>query len=1010
MNDKSQNTPRGKAASASEGARRSAISSSFERFEKRQSELWRLTFLVLFLLVLAYAWTSWGSIRNLTHHFEALPIGLVVLVLLFSAYMWKKTREISELRGLLRGIEERDAAPPSDRQMDQLFEMISKSQQGYRDLIDSFDDLLLAVTLDGKIRAVNRSFSDLVETPFSEIIGKPISEFVQEGSGQEEELLKRSMPRFMERRHWTGVLQVRLKNQTSPFYFDCVVHAMMRGENIHGITVLARDVSALRRNETRFTELFETLQEGIYITTPDGRILDANPALVRMLGYGSKEDLLKRQVAEILVDPSERKALMEQAETQPMVSGREVTLLRKDGGSIVCLNTAAAVRDNAGKVVRYQGAVMDVTERREIERRLRQQQEFARRLVDNFPDMILVLDTNKQYTFVSPRCREILNYEPAELAALGFGHCAHPEDMPTVRMLYDDIVNGRRTFETLEVRVRRKQGDWRRVLFNFSPLSDESGNIEGVVLSGRDVTDLKRLEEQLIQAEKLAAMGQMLAGVAHELNNPLTAVLGVTELLRERAPDDESFKRQLDLTHRQARRAARIVQNLLEFSRPASSQKKLLDVNNLLERTLQLHEHSLRRNNVEVDFRPDTNLPGVIGDANQLIQVFLNLVTNAEQAIREVRESGRLQIRPGLSGDRVSITFQDDGVGIRPEALPRIFDPFYTTKRPGGGTGLGLSICMSIVREHGGLIEAESLPAGGSAFTVTLPIAPNEKPDPPSASAEPVAASPGSASPASASPAASPGQGQGVPAPAESSFASVLAALGHGSVDSANAPSASAQSAAPPSGLQAREEAAVSSSAEILKGRSVLVLDDEESLRQLLQEGLSAQGLRVDCAATAEEALALIRRFWESGPESLKNDNWAGGARSSKAPHSGTADRQIGSDAVSVSSANGGHALEDVPHSVVHGSPGGYDILLCDLHLSAGGFFVDGREATARLLEATAAAGLPKPAVIYMTGDLTDPAPETPARGEPSFLQKPFRISEVLSLFRDVLSPEPQPK
>ena len=964
MNDKSQNTPRGKPGATSEDARRSAISSSFERFEKRQNELWRLTFLILFLLVLAYAWTSWGSIRSLTHHFEALPIGLVVLVALFSAYMWKKTREISELRGLLRGIEERDAQPPSDRQMDQLFEMISKSQQGYRDLIDSFDDLLLAVTLDGKIRAVNRSFSDLVETPFQEIIGKPISEFVQEGSGQEEELLKRSMPRFLERRQWTGVLQVRLKNQKSPFYFDCVVHAMMRGENIHGITVLARDVSALRRNETRFTELFETLQEGIYITTPDGRILDANPALVRMLGYDSKEDLLKRQVPEILLDPAERKALMQQAAAQPMVAGREVTLLRKDGGSIVCLNTVASVRDNAGKVVRYQGAVMDITERREIERRLRQQQEFARRLVDNFPDMILVLDTNSQYTFVSPRSREVLGYEPQEIAALGFGHCVHPEDMPSVRMLYDDIVAAKRTYESLEVRARRKQGDWRRILFNFSPLADESGNIEGVVLSGRDVTDLKRLEEQLIQAEKLAAMGQMLAGVAHELNNPLTAVLGVTELLRERAGHDESFMRQLDLTHRQARRAARIVQNLLEFSRPGSAQKKLLDVNNLIERTLQLHEHSLRRNNIEVDFRPDTGLPGILGDANQLIQVFLNLVTNAEQAMREVRESGRLTIRQGRSGDRISITFQDDGVGIRPEALPRLFDPFYTTKRPGGGTGLGLSICMSIVREHGGLIEAEALPAGGSAFTVTLPPAPVEKLPAEKTSIEkldaPAPLEPGlsSASFATAS-----------TAPAESGVPSVT--------------SASAKSAAPNS-------AATSSSAEILKGRSVLVLDDEESLRQLLHEGLSPQGLRVDCAATAEDALALIRRFWENSPDSPDNENDDGDAANRRRP----------SDAVASSRENAASSLENR-----------YDILLVDLHLSAGGYFVNGREAASRLLEAIAAAGLQKPAVIYMTGDLTDPGPETPARGEPAFLQKPFRISEVLALFREVLAPaEPRPK
>jgi two-component system NtrC family sensor kinase len=906
MNDKNQNTQRSKAGMPDEDARRSAISSSLERFEKRQNELWRLTFLILFLLVLAYAWTSWGSIRALAQRYEALPIGLVVLVVLFGAYMWKKTREISELRGLLRGIEERDAQPPSDKQIDQLFDIISRSQQGYRDLIDSFDDILMAVTMDGKIRAVNRIFADLVQTPFQEIIGRPLNEFVQAGTQQDEDLLERAMPRFLERHHWTGVVQVRMKNQSSPFYFDCVAHAMMRGDSANGITVLARDVSALRRNETRFTELFETLQEGIYIATPEGRILDANPALVRMLGYDSKEDLLKRQVPEILVDPAERKALMEQAETHPMVQGREITLLRKDGTSIICLNTAAAVRDNSGKVARYQGAVMDVTERREIERRLRQQQEFARRLVDNFPDLILVLDTNSHYTFISPRCQEVLGYPLDEAHKMEFGGRTHPEDLPAALSVYKDIVAGKQIFASLELRVRHKRGDWRRILFNFSPLSGEKGEIEGVVLSGRDVTDLKRLEEQLIQAEKLAAMGQMLAGVAHELNNPLTAVLGVTELLRERAGQDESFKRQLDLTHRQARRAARIVQNLLEFSRPGSAQKRLLDVNNLIDRTLQLHEHSLRRSNIEVDFRPETGLPGIIGDANQLIQVFLNLVTNAEQAIREVRDSGRLQIRPARAGDRLSITFQDDGVGIRPEALPRLFDPFYTTKRPGGGTGLGLSICMSIIREHGGIIEAEALPAGGSAFTVFLPPAPVEK------------------------------------SPAEKTDAPSAPASSESEVPSAPATPASAPA-----------NAAVSPSAEILKGRSVLVLDDEESLRQLLHEGLSSQGLRVDCAATVEDALTLLL-----------------------------------------------HPDQNAPRP-------SYDILLCDLHLSAGGFFVDGREAAAQIL---ASSGAQKPAVIYMTGDLTDTGPESPARGEPLFLQKPFRISEVLGLFREVLSVEPQPK
>ena len=879
MSDENQNAPRTTGASSPGADRRSAITSRFEQFEKRQSELWRLTFLVLFLLVLAYAWTSWGSIRSLAHRYEALPIGLVVLVVLFGAYMWKKTQEISELRGLMRGLEHRDAAPPSERQLDQLFDIISRSQQGYRDLIDSFDDVLLALTLDGQIRAVNRSFSDLVATPFQQIIGKPLSEFVQEGSGEEQELFRRAMPRFLERRQWSGVVQVRLKNQSPPFYFDCVAHAMMRDDKIHGITVLARDVSALRRNETRFTELFESLQEGIYITTSEGSILDANPALVRMLGYESKEELLKRQVSEIFVDAADRKILKEQVERQQMVQGREITLIRKDGTSIVCLNTAAAVRDNTGRVVRYQGALMDITERREMEHRLHQQQEFARRLVDNFPDLILVLDTTNRYTFISPRCEEVLGYNIAEAQSMEFGDRTHPEDLPALLSVYKDILSGQQTFASLEIRVRHKNGDWRRIRFNFSPLCDERNNIEGVVLSGRDVTDLKRLEEQLIQAEKLAAMGQMLAGVAHELNNPLTAILGVTELLRERVGSDESAKRQLELTHRQARRAARIVQNLLEFSRPASPQKRHLDVNGLVERTLQLHEHSLRRNSIEVDFRPQSDLPGVVGDANQLIQVLLNLVTNAEQAIREVRETGRLQIRLGCTGRHVSITVQDDGVGIRPEALPRIFDPFYTTKRPGGGTGLGLSICMSIIREHGGNIEAETLPAGGSAFTIQLPAVPGEPPEM-------------------------------IPAPSEAGVTSHLS---------------------------------VHPAADLFKGRAVLVLDDEESIRLLLREGLSAHGLNVNCAATVEEALDHLQRC-------------------------------------------------------------SYELFLCDLHLSSGGSVEDGRAAAARIL---ASAGAHKPAVIYMTGDLIDTAEGAASHGEPFVLQKPFRISDVLVLFREVLAAAP---
>jgi PAS domain S-box-containing protein len=838
-----ENSPSG---ASSDESPRSSVADRLAQFEKRQRHLWFFTYVLLALLTLAYAFASWQAIRSFARRFEFLLPALIVVVGTIIIYAWKRNKEIAELRGLVRGIEQHVATPPSDRQFDKLFSVIERSQQGYRDLIDSFDDVLVAVTLDGEVRAANRSFADLVGSSFQEIVGHPLSEFIEDGGGEGPNVIERHMPRFLEKRHWTGVVQVRLKKRNSISYFDCVIHAMMRDGRIQGMTVLARDITASRRNEARFTELFETLQEGIYIVTPEDQILDVNPALVRILGYGSKAELLARKVSEVFPDESLRSMIRQEVDRQPVLEGREVTLLRKDGTPVTCLNTAAAVRDSSGKILRYQGALMDISSRREIERRLHKQQEFARRLVDSFPDLILVLDTQSHYTFVSPRCREVLGYELSDTRDMQFGGRTHPEDLPGLMTLYRDLIRGQQSFSSMEVRVRHKQGDWRRILFNFSPLYDESNKIEGVVLSGRDVTDLKRLEEQLIQAEKLAAMGQMLAGVAHELNNPLTAILGVTELVREREGLDDSMKRQLDLTHRQARRAARIVQNLLEFSRPASPQKKPIDVNSIIERTLQLHEHSLRRNQVAVDFASRTDLPPVVGDANQLVQVLLNLITNAEQAIREVRESGRVQIRLGSSGGNVVITVQDDGVGISPEALPKLFDPFYTTKRPGGGTGLGLSICLSIVREHGGTIQAETLPGGGSAFKVYLPIARDV---------------PRGASPARSADASDSGSDHS-PRPTPT----------------------------------------------VLKGIHVLVLDDEESIRSLLEEGLGAHGLKVSTASTAEEAAALI------------------------AAHP-------------------------------------CDALLCDLRLKNAGAFSDGQAAAAHV---ASAAGSQKPIVIFMTGEYVD--------------------------------------
>jgi PAS domain S-box-containing protein len=851
----------------------SAVVTRLEAYQKRQHELWGLTFFLLFVITSVFAWFSWPTIKAASVHLEALPIGLVILVGLLAVYIWRKTQQIAELKGMVRGLDQRASSPPNDQQIEQLFHMISKSQQGFRDLIDSFDDILLALSLDGEIRAANRSFADFVGLPFQEIIGLSVTHFLHDETGITEEQLVRDIERFVERRFWSGTLQVRLKKTGSVHHFECVAHAMVRENKVHGLTILARDITSQRRSEARFTELFETLQEGIYIVTPDDKILEVNPALVRMLGYSSKEELLAKRVSDIFVDEEQRTAIAREVNRQPAPEGREITLRRKDGQSLICLNTASAVRDVSGKIVRYQGALADITERRAIEKRLYQQQEFARRLIDSFPDLIFVVDTERRYTFVSPKVKEVLGYEPQEAIGLVFGDRTHVEERAALLQVFDELVKGKQNFASIEIRARHKQGDWRRLRCHFSPLFDESGKIDGVVISGRDITEVKRLEEQLIQAEKLAAMGQMLAGVAHELNNPLTAILGASELLRDRSGVDENTKRQLDMTHRQARRAARIVQNLLEFSRPAAPQKKTLDLNAIVDRTLQLHEHSLKRNAIEVDFRQFPGLHPIIGDANQLIQVFLNLISNAEQAIREVRPSGRIQIRVGQFSHRVFATVQDDGVGIKPEVLAKIFDPFFTTKRPGGGTGLGLSICMSIIREHGGDIEAEGVPAGGAAFTVYLPVARAEAPAAPARDSD--------------------GVGE-----------------------------------------------MMAPTLDLLRKKTILVVDDEESIRMLLSEGLSAHGLTVDCAGTAEEALGLVLRTK-------------------------------------------------------------YDAILCDLNLSGTGPNADGYGVAQRLKIASAPH---RPELIYMSGEVVEEGQGSSSSASYRRLQKPFRISDVLNTLMIIFS------
>ncbi|HEY7099594.1 MAG TPA: PAS domain S-box protein [Terriglobales bacterium] len=682
--------------------------------EREEARLWRVVLLFLVLLATALAAISWEPLQSLPYHLGLIPIALLFVAIFFAAFTYGRRRQVAELKDLIHNLQEK-VTQPTEEQLDQLGQLISKSQRSFKELIDSFDDVAFAFSLDGTIRTVNRQVTSLLHTPYSSIVGRKLSDFVDEPKPN---VAESGLVQFLEKRRWSGLVKVRLKDSPRDLYFDCVLNAIVKNDEVVGISTLARDVTEEREKERRFTELFETLQEGIYFSTPEGKFLDANAALVQMLGYASKEELLTIGKHDLDLEPGQAPTLGRGADDAGGVRTREIQLRRKNGTAATFLDSSRAVWDSAGKIIRYQGTLVDITERRAMEQALRQQEEFQRYLLESFPDLIFVIDLNERYKFASSRIRDLLGYRPEDLVGKKIEDGQDPS--PEFLALYRDLSTGRKMFGFCEYRARHRDGDWRTMRASASPLFDALARLDGVIISVRDITVEKKLEQQVIQSERLAAMGQMIGGFAHELNNPLTTILGITELLQETQVPD-SARKQLGTLQQQTRRAAEIVQNLTYFSRPPAPGKGPINLNELIQRTLHLHAYSLRKNNITVDFLPEVNLPNVSGDTHQLMQVFLNLILNAEQAIREVRDKGTLRIRITNVAKSVQVTFQDDGPGISPEILSNIFDPFFTTKRPGRGTGLGLSICRAILREHNGGIEASSGPGGGAVLTVSLP-------------------------------------------------------------------------------------------------------------------------------------------------------------------------------------------------------------------------------------------------------------------------------------------------
>jgi PAS domain S-box-containing protein len=595
-----------------------------------------------------------------------------------------------------------------------LFTRIERANRHWMEIFDAITDFIVVHDENDKVLRVNRSLAAMIGVGPNELIGVNMRALLTLTT----EPASYSCPFCRSMGEGSDEFVHPALDRTYLVSTSRVPAAS--GEALQTIHVL-KDITDRREAERRYRELFDNIQEGLFFSTPEGRFVEVNDALVHMLGYSSREELLQIDIpTQLYFSLEQREAHAKAMEEHGHMRNFEATLRRKDGSPIYVLINAFGLYDSLGGLLQIRGLMLDVTGLHTYQSELQRERDFSGKILSNTQSLILVSDTAGLISYANRRWyeagfeqRHLIGRPLLELAVPGY-----------VRALDDALQATLRggQVDNLELQVQRANGSAGQFSVNLSPMRDEQGNINSIVVVMTDISDSTVLRDQLVHAEKMAAVGQLVSGVAHEVNNPLTAILGFADLLLENPDLPDTAKKDLRVILQEAQRTKQIVQNLLSFARQMPPQRNPIQLNLILRRTIQLRSYDFTSHGVEVIEHLDEQLPDVVGDAHQLQQVFLNILNNAYDAVHEVGRPARIEIMTAKTGSAVEVSFRDNGQGIsQPE---RIFDPFFTTKEVGKGTGLGLSICYGIVKEHGGEILCHNNHDGpGATFIVRLPSA-----------------------------------------------------------------------------------------------------------------------------------------------------------------------------------------------------------------------------------------------------------------------------------------------
>ncbi len=591
----------------------------------------------------------------------------------------------------------------------------------HRLVVESTTDAIVITSPDGAIEFANDAASDLFAQP-QPLAGFQLSrlvpaEMVDEVTTQIQRALAGQAMRF------NGAV---MRPNGERRLVSVSLAPIRGGDAVAGLVVSLRDVSdeSRARDEVaaanaRYRNLVEVADDAIYTFDSMGVFTSANEACERLLGQ-SRDMLLGRPILPLLApeDVDDVRANF-RAAVRGEARRYECRVVRPDGTQrLVSVSNTPVRRGEA--VTGVLGVARDVTEERERAAALERAEALYTRLVESAEDAICTVDEEGNFTSVNRALEHAAGLRREVILGRHFADSLLESERGEMWLMFAETLAGER--QRRELRFMYADGRPGIASVLAAPIY-EHGRISGALAIIRDVTEERSLLEQVVRRDKMAALGELVGGVAHEVNSPLTGILAFAQLLQsDQGGDEEESRRAIDTIVNEAKRAARIVAKLLTFARQNPPEKMPTELNQVLLDTIELRRYPLKMQQIGLSVEFGESLPVTWADPFQLQQVFINLLSNAEQALAHRSGERRITVRTERRGNELVASIADTGTGIAPEHLPHIFNPFYTTKPRGIGTGLGLSISFGIVREHGGILRVLSEPGKGAAFEVSLPI------------------------------------------------------------------------------------------------------------------------------------------------------------------------------------------------------------------------------------------------------------------------------------------------